>query len=227
VGHVRIISYSSETFSDRAEAGRLLAEALDGYKGQNAVVLGIPRGGLIVARELAHALDAELDVVLARKVGAPGNPEFAIGAVAESGRLFMNRNLPSGLSIDPTYLKEQHSRASAEIARCVAYYREAKPSIPLTSRITIIADDGAATGTTFQAALWSARQERPEKLIAALPVAPNDTVHRLSEDADEVICLRVPSTFRAVGEFYTDFEQLDEEDAMHLLEQEAARNLRR
>ena len=221
MGNARIISYSREPFSGRRDAGRLLGQELIKFRAKNTVVLGIPRGGIIIAREIASCLGARLDVVLTHKLGSPGNPELAVGAVTEEGRLFLNKALADRLGIESGYLKQERERQLNVIKQRVEQYRKNLQRVPLEGACVIIADDGVATGATMKAALWAARRERPEKLIAALPVGPADTVRELAEDADEVICLRAPSFFSAIGQFYLDFSQVDDAEVLEILKQEA------
>ncbi len=217
VAKLRILSYSSEPFRDRKEAGRLLADELSEYRGQKAVVLGIPRGGIIVAREIARALNAELDIVLAHKLRTPGHEELAMGSVAEDGKLFLNPEVVQELRIGDTYIQQEKVRQLAEIKRRTEMIRRARPKIPLAGRIVIVTDDGVATGATTQAALWAVRLEQPEKLIAAMPVGPEDTIRRLAEDVDEMLCLRAPPLFAAVGQFYQQFYPVGDEDVLKIL----------
>jgi predicted phosphoribosyltransferase len=217
---VRIISRSSVPFRDRVEAGELLGRELQKFRGQRAVVLGIPRGGVVVAREVAWALQAELDIMLSRKLGAPWNPELAIGAISEDGKLFLNKMLLSRVGAESMYIQQEKARQLAEIKRRTALYRSIRPKVPLEGRLVIVTDDGLATGATMQAALWTARQESPEKLIAALPVGPEDTVMRLAKDTDEMICLRSPPFFDAIGQFYKRFDQVEDEEVVEILKAE-------
>ncbi|RZN43933.1 MAG: phosphoribosyltransferase [Methanophagales archaeon ANME-1-THS] len=217
---VRIVSRSSAPFSDRVEAGELLGRELQKFRGQSAVVLGIPRGGVIVAREVARALQAELDIMLSRKLGAPGNPELAIGAISEDGKLFLNTMLLSRVDAESRYIQQEKARQLAEIERRTALYRNIRPKVPLEGKLVIVTDDGVATGATMQAALWTVRQEGPKKLIAALPVGPEDTVMRLANDADELICLRSPPLFEAIGQFYKRFDQVGDEAVVEILKEE-------
>ncbi len=220
---LRILSHSDEPFSNRLEAGRLLGHELEEWHEQRTVVLGIPRGGLIVARELARALDADLDIVLSRKLRAPGNPELAIGAIAEDGKLFLDEMLLREMSVESTYIQQEKERQLVEIAQRTELSRRILPKVPLKGRPVIVTDDGVATGATMQAALWAARQEHPSKLIAALPVGPEETVRRLAKDADEMICLRAPPFFNAVGQFYIRFEQIEDEEMLAILKEEHQR----
>ena len=217
---VRIFSRSAEPFRDRLQAGQLLSEQMGELKGKKAVVLGIPRGGIVVAQSLAHGIEAEVDIVLSRKLGAPGHLELAIGALAETGELFLNRPLVQDLSVSDDYIEAEKQRQMAEIQRRNQLIRRVLPHIPLTGRIAIVTDDGVATGATMQAAVWAIKHEKPRSLIAALPVASEEAVNRLAGDVDEVICLRMPDDFMAVGQFYRDFEQITDEEVIQILKQE-------
>jgi putative phosphoribosyl transferase len=224
---VQIFSRSGQPFSNRLEAGQLLAEKMVDLKGQNSVVLGIPRGGIVVARGLARGIDADLDIVLSRKLGAPGHSELAVGALAENGELYLNRYVMEELSVSDAYFQQEKSRQMAEIRRRSRLMRDAAPKISLNGRIVIITDDGVATGSTMQAAVWAVRKENPEKLVVAIPVASEEAISRLSEDVDELLCLRMPDYFMAVGQFYSEFEQVTDEQVVDILSQERARRARK
>ncbi len=186
-------------------------------------MLGIPRGGIIVAQELARALEAELDIVLAHKLRTPGYAELAMGSVAEDGRLFLNEAVIRELDVNDAYISQEAARQMAEIRRRTELFRHARPKLSLAGKTVIVTDDGVATGATTQAALWAVRLEKPEKLIAALPVGPEDTIMRLAEDVDEMICLRTPPLFAAVGQFYVRFEPVADEEVLEILKQEQRR----
>jgi len=220
---LHILSYSSQPFTDRKEAGKLLADELRMYRGQKAVVLGIPRGGIIVAHEIARELDAELDIVLAHKLRTPGHEELAMGSVTEDGKLFLNQEVVQELHIGNTYIRQEQARQLAEIKRRTEMIRQVQPKIPLKGRIVIVTDDGVATGATTQAAFWAVRVEQPEKLIAAIPVGPEHTIKRLAEDVDEMLCLRIPPLFVAVGQFYRQFNPVEDEDVLEILRKESER----
>jgi predicted phosphoribosyltransferase len=189
------------------------------------VVLGIPRGGIIVARELAQTLDAELDIVLAHKLRAPGHPELAMGSLAENGKIFLNGQVVTELGISQHYIEEETAAQLAEIKRRARLVRRIRPRVLLKGKIVIVTDDGVATGATTQAAFWAVRQERPALLVAAIPVGPEDVVRRLAEDVDEMVCLRTPSFFSAVGQFYLRFEPVDDADVLKILREEQKRRL--
>ncbi len=222
-GKLRILSHSDEPFQDREEAGLLLARELSELKGMNVVVLGVPRGGVIVADALARALNAELDIILSRKLRTPGQPELAMGSVSEDGRVFLNDVVVSSFGISEAEIEQEKTTQMAEMARRNALFRQARPRIPLAGRIAVVTDDGVATGATTQAAFWAARHERPKKLIAAMPVGSDDTIRRLAEDVDEMVCLRTPPFFAAVGQFYVHFEQVSDDEVLAILKEAARR----
>jgi len=171
-----------------------------------------------VARQIARRLDGELDVIMTHKVGAQGQSEFAVGAVTETGKLFMN-----GLSAaeDREYLREEIARQRERLRGRLASYRRVLPRTPLEKRRVIVTDDGVATGFTMEAALWAARQERPAELIAAIPVAAEISIGRFAPLADRVICLRAPRYFQSVGQFYDVFEQVEDSEVLQMLKEEA------
>jgi len=217
MGKLRIISYNNEIFEDRREAGRLLAAEFGSYRGQNVVVLGIPRGGMVVADEIAKELNVELDIVISRKLRTPGQEELAMGSVAENGKVFLNENIIRELGIDEASIKREKEVQLVEIARRSAVIRKVKAKADIKNRIAIVTDDGVATGATTQAALWAVRQEKPLKLIAAIPVGAEDTIRRLADEVDEIVCLRAPSFFSAVGQFYRFFGQVDDTEVLQIL----------
>jgi len=233
MGTLKIISNSGKPFSGRKEAGRLLAQQLQEYRratagsaltsGQKAVVLGIPRGGVVIAQQIAVELEADLDLVLAHKLGAPGNPELAIGAVCEDGKLFVDETISTYVGADEEYIEGEKAQQLKEMLRRVELYRKVLAKLSLEARIAIITDDGVATGATMQAALWAVRQENPKKIIAALPVGPVDTIKKLSEDADETICLQTPPFFSALSQFYSQFTQVEDEQLLEILAAESKR----
>ena len=226
MGTLRIVSHSEEAFRDRVAAGQLLAKELAGWRGQRVVVLGIPRGGLVVAYELAHAIDADLDIVLSRKLRTPGHEELAMGAVSEDGKVFLNDEVVTemGISRNSSYLRREREIQMQEITRRAELIRRVRPKVPIEGRVAIVTDDGVATGATMQAAVWAARQEHPSRLVVALPVGPEDTVSRLAQDADEVVCLRVPPYFAAVGQFYLRFGQVEDAEVLAILKEEYRRS---
>jgi putative phosphoribosyl transferase len=220
---VRIISYSPEPFSDRMEAGFLLARELANLRQKRAVILGIPRGGIVVAQALAGEIDADLDIVLSRKLGTPGQLELAMGAMAEDGEVFLNDNVIGELGVSASEIAQEKERQMAEIKRRTQLIRAVLPRVPLKGRIAIITDDGVATGATMQVAVWAILREKPRKLIVAVPVASEEAVNRLARDVDEIVCLRLPPNFMAVGQFYRRFEQVTDEEVLEILKWEKER----
>jgi len=223
MGTLRIISKSSKPFSGRIEAGQALAGHLQKFRSQKPAVLGIPRGGIIIAQQIADVLEADLDIVLSHKLGAPGNPELAIGAVCEDGKLFLDQRITSYVGADDAYIEQEKARQLKQINLRIQRYREVLPKLPLQKRVVIITDDGVATGATAQAALWAVRQEKPQKIVVALPVGPEDTLKKLSEDADQTICLQAPPFFSALSQFYLQFTQVEDEELLEILEVENKR----
>ncbi|MEL7561943.1 phosphoribosyltransferase family protein [Dehalogenimonas sp. 4OHTPN] len=218
MGQIRVISRSATPFVDRQEAGRLLADSMSHLMGTHAVVLGIPRGGMAVAAELARRLRAELEIVLSRKLRAPGQPELAMGAVSEDGHVLLNEDVVEALDIKPDTIERERTFQLSEIERRGRLFRGTRKRVPIRGRIVIVTDDGVATGATFKSALDACRHENPSRLIAALPVAPEGAIEDIAAAADELICLRVPPSFNAVGQFYVRFEQLEDEDVIKLLQ---------
>jgi putative phosphoribosyl transferase len=203
-------------FLDRADAGRRLAEALSGRFSGELVVLGIPRGGVIVAAAVAPALHARLDVVVPRKIGAPQNPELAIGAIA-SGVQVWDRRLIQRLGVPAEYLRAEVRAQEAEIERRSTLYRSGSPPVALDAEEVVIVDDGIATGATAVAAIRWVRSKGAEHTVLAVPVAPPDAVERLGKEADEVVVLETPWDFRAVGEWYERFSQTTDEEVVRAM----------
>jgi putative phosphoribosyl transferase len=211
-------------FADRREAGRLLAEALLGFKDRHPVVLALPRGGVPVAYEVARALGAPLDLVLVRKIGAPGQLELALGAVAEGEppEVVIDAQLVRHLDVPAAYLIAARARAEEEIARRRVSYLGGRPRPEIRGRVAIVVDDGIATGATMRAALVATRRRGPGHLVLAVPVAPADTLARLRREVDEVVCLQQPEPFFAVGSHYDGFAQVQDEEVIALLDAVAA-----
>lgn len=205
-------------FEDRHEAGRLLAERLRFLKGKkDLIVLAIPRGGVVVGSEIARSLDVPLDVYITRKIGAPYNPELAIGAIASDGTLLLDRSLASRLGVSEEYIQAQTTREKEEIERRLAQYRGGHPPLELKGKRVILVDDGIATGATIEATINALRKSEPEELILAVPVAPQETVERLKKRVDRLVCLHAPEVFWAVGAFYARFDQTSDEEVISLL----------
>ncbi len=205
-------------FENRSQAGKLLAEKLKKYKNdRNVIVLGLPRGGVVLAFEVASTLSIPLDITCPRKIGAPSNPEFAIGAVTESGEAALDERTIVALGISPDYLHKQIEKETKESKRRLELYRQGRQKIPLQGKVVILVDDGLATGATMKAAIQSVRAEDVEKVVVAVPVSPTETFAEIEERAEEVICLATPSDFYAVGQFYEDFSATEDEEVIRLL----------
>jgi putative phosphoribosyl transferase len=205
-------------FADRRDAGRCLAEALAHLSGQpGLLVLGLPRGGVPVAAEVAHALGAELDVLVVRKLGLPWQPELAMGAIASGGAQVLNTEVLQLAGVDDAAFKAVLARERAELARREQVFRGDRPPFDVRGRTVIVVDDGVATGATLRAGLAAIRQLSPRRLVAAVPVAPPDTLALLEREADEVVCLSSPADFYAVGAAYRRFDQTDDTEVRDLL----------
>jgi putative phosphoribosyl transferase len=202
---------------DRASAGRELAGWLEKYREEDALILALPRGGIVVAYEIANALHLPLDVLIVRKIGAPGNPEWAIGAVAEMGQVQFDRQVIDSLGIPNSYLELETRRQREEIARRRQMYRQGRSLPDVTDRTVIVVDDGIATGYTVLAAVRALKAERPAGLVVAAPVASPTAVEQLRREADEVVVLEVLLFFAAVSQFYNDFKQVSDEEVREYL----------
>lgn len=211
-------------FANRRDAGRRLAVALEHLRARHPVVLAIPRGGVVIGRAVADHLDAPLDVIVPRKLRAPFNPELAIGAIAEGDALFLEEEIAHG--VGATYLNGEIAAQRREIERRVAAYRGRRALPSIAGRTVIVVDDGIATGATMIATLRAVRRLGPAELVAAVPVAPPEGVARLAREADEIVCLAAPVLFHAVGQFYDDFAQVEDDEVRALLgtEDPAARH---
>jgi putative phosphoribosyl transferase len=221
MGNVHVVPGSPHRLFNRQQAGRLLGEALNVFHLKQPVILGIPRGGLVVAREIARALDGNLDIVLSRKLRDWHNPELALGAVTETGKVFLDEMLIEQMGISQGHIDGERHLQIEEIERCSRFFRAVLPKMSLYGRDIVVADDGVATGATMQAALWAARQEKPGKLVCALPVGPENTVINLAESCDELVLLLMPSDFSAVGQFYNQFDQVEDAEVLSILRDEA------
>lgn len=204
-------------FADRYDAGRRLAAALADLHRPDLIVLAVPRGGVEVGYEIARALGAPLDVILTHKVGAPENPEYAIGAVSEIGEVELNEAEIRSAGIPRAEIEAEVARQRAEIERRKQLYRDGRPLPPLAGRVVVVTDDGIATGFTIGAALRAVRGARPAELVLAVPVAPAEALAELSPLADRVVCLATPEPFWAVGLWYRTFEQTSDERVRDLL----------
>jgi predicted phosphoribosyltransferase len=203
-------------FRDRRHAGRLLGERLAHLRGRDAVVLGLVRGGVVVAAEIARKLDAPLDVIVARKLGAPFQPELAIGAVARGAR-FVDDEMVQMLGISWRELDEITADAMEQVGRYEEKFRQGRPAEPIAGRTAIVVDDGLATGATARAAVRALRQQRPDRIVLAVPACAAESAKRLEPEVDELVCLARPRGFLAVGHWYEDFEQVKDEEVEALL----------
>jgi putative phosphoribosyl transferase len=208
-------------FSNRFEAGRQLAEkvlkVLGLVSNSSLIVLAIPRGGILIGSQLSSVLSCPLDVVVTKKIGAPGNPELAIGAMGLKGKPVINEALATKVNADEDYLKSQISNLKSKLASDTRKYRGDKSPLNLKNKIVIITDDGVATGATIKAAIEILRQENPRKIIVAVPVIAKDALKEIEGLADEVIYLEAPDLFFAVGQFYQDFKQITDREVKDLL----------
>lgn len=205
-------------FRNRMDAGRKLARRLAPYKGKHdVVVLGIPRGGVVVAAEVADALHAPLDVIVVRKIGAPGMPEFAAGAIDEQGRVLRN----PAAEVSERYLESEAQRLREDIARRLESFREGRPELDLSGRTAILVDDGIATGLTVRKAVGLAKAKRAAKVVLAVPVASRQASEQLAREVDEMVVLEVPDWFMAVGQFYQVFGQVGDGEVKTLLAEHA------
>jgi predicted phosphoribosyltransferase len=206
-------------FSDRVEAGKRLASAMRDFAGKNGIVLAIPRGGVVVGYEIAKALSLLLDVIIPRKIGAPDNPELAIGAMIEDGTIILDDNLITYIGVPRDYIKAESERQKHEIERRLKLYRQNEPYPSLKALDVIIVDDGIATGLTMKAALASVKNRGASTVTVAVPVGPPSTIKELKKQADRVVCHYPPEYFQAIGQFYTDFNQTTDEEVIQLLKQ--------
>jgi putative phosphoribosyl transferase len=207
-------------FLDRHDAGRQLARELERFRDAAPVVLALPRGGVPVAFHVAEALAAPLDLALVRKIGAPGAPEYAIGAVAEGTEkphVLVDKGAAEMLGIPHGYIEAEAARQLQEIQRQRRLYVGDREPTSIQGRTVIVVDDGIATGTTTRAVLHALREERPERLVLAVPVAAPQAMEKLRDEADEVLALQVPSQFWAVGQYYENFEQTSDDEVIQLL----------
>jgi putative phosphoribosyl transferase len=213
-------SMATERFEDRRDAGEQLASQLESYAHKtDAIVLALPRGGVPVGYAVAKALGVPLDVMLVRKLGVPGHEELAMGAVAAGGRMVLANDVVRMAGIPDNIIQAAARRELAEIERREKLYRSGRPPLQLQDRVVILVDDGLATGSTMLAAVQAARVEHPAKIVAAVPVGAPDTCLKLGSEADEVICLRTPEPFYAVGLWYRDFAQTSDEEVIRLLDE--------
>lgn len=204
-------------FRNRMDAGRQLAALLTHYRAESPLVLGLPRGGMPVAYEVARTLGAPLDVWVVRKVGAPGQPELGLGAVAEGGALFLDRGMMRSLGFSETEVMQAAEREADEVTARVARFRGAHPAPELQGRTVILVDDGVATGGTVRAAVRALRERRPGRIVLAVPVGAVESLDALRPEVDDIVCVHPAEFMMAVGEFYDDFRQTSDDEVQELL----------
>lgn len=214
------MNVSPPRFADRAEAGRSLAARLAAMRLNGPIIYALPRGGVPVAAEIARALHAPLALILVRKIGAPGAPELALGAVADGERPVINEHIRRAMNTDPAFLEHATQHAVAELDRRRLWYLAGRAPIDPAGRIVIVVDDGLATGATARAALAALRRQGVARTILAIPVAPAEAISALRGEADEIVCLYAAPHFRSVGAYYADFHQLTDEETVALLPSE-------
>ena len=211
-------------FRDRADAGHQLAHYLKDRKFIDPLILAIPRGGIVIGDVLAKELSADLDVVLARKLRCPAQPELAVGALSEDGKVYLNEAVAEALQLSVDELTEERELQLAEMARRRALFRSVRPQAPVADRSIIVTDDGIATGSTMLAALHWVRAQKPFEVIVANPVASPDRLAPIRECCDEVLCLLQPQNFWAVGQYYYDFQPVSDEEVISILKRYAPDN---
>jgi len=204
-------------FEDRLDAGEKLAREVERRAGRPTIVLGIPRGGVVVGYVIANRLNARLDVIIARKIGVPGNPELAVAAVAEDGEMAVEEEVATLYGVSQDYIERAAKREAEEIRKRVEKFREGRSLPEMSGEDVLIVDDGLATGTTMVAALKCVKKRLPRRLVAAAPVASMEAVMKVRAIADEVVVLSVPEEFFAIGEFYRDFSQISDEEVVQYL----------
>lgn len=209
-------------FSDRVDAGKQLAGQLAHFRGGDVVVVGLPRGGVPVAAEVARALDAPLDVIVVRKLGVPFQPELGMGALGEDGVKVLNPDVIAMAGVTDRELAAVEGRESAELRRRAERFRAGRERVPLTGRVVVVVDDGVATGSTARAACAVARAHGAARVILAVPVAPVDWTRRLAGAADELVCVATPTPFFGIGQFYDDFSQTTDDEVIRHLRAAAA-----
>ena len=216
---------TDKRFADRVDAGQQLAARLAEMTLDHPMIFALPRGGVPVAAEIAARLEAPLDLILVRKIGAPNNPELALGAIAEGGEqeVIINEDVWMMTRTEPLYFNEAKAAQEEELVRRSKLYLGGRERLDPKDRTVIVVDDGLATGATMKAALKALSARGARRVIVALPVAPEDSLHALSDLADEIVCLRPVVQFQGVGQFYRDFHQLSDEETVALLNQQSAR----
>ena len=208
-------------FEDRSQAGKMLAGALDGFRGQDAVVYALPRGGVVLGYEVARHLDAPLDLIITRKIGYPGSRECAVCAVSEDGEMICDRL--GATRLDPAWLKARAEEEVQEANRRRRVYLEGRPPLDAGGKVAIVVDDGVATGLTILLAIMVLKGHHPKKIVVAVPVSSPEAAERIRAEADELIALDVPDNFSSVSEHYEEFAQLEDEDVIRLIRKAAER----
>lgn len=204
-------------FTDRHQGGVLLARELSSYRGTDAIILGLARGGIKTARAVADTLNLPLDVLVIGKIGAPGQEELAMGALAPDGVSFIDWRFAQRLGVDEGFIKSQIPNLNDQIIRKTLLYRKGKKQYKLREKTVILVDDGAATGATIEAATRWLRKKHVRKIVVAIPVAPKELLGTIKTEVDELVILYTPEEFSAVGQFYKDFDQISDEDVVELL----------
>lgn len=211
-------------FRNRQDAGKKLARVLEQYKNaKNTIILALPRGGVVVGFEIALALNLPLDLVVPRKIGAPGNPEYAIGAITEEGEGIFNKSEIKALGINKEYLDSEVVKEKKEAERRLRAYRGDRPPLVLTDKTVILIDDGIATGLTMRAAIKSVKKKGASQIIVAVPVSARDSLEIIKKEVDKVVCLHVPLFFGAVGAFYEEFAQTEDAEVIQLMQKARSR----
>lgn len=211
------MSFGARTYADRVDAGRRLAAAVEHLRDRDPVVIGLPRGGVVVAAEVAKALEAPLDVIVVRKLGAPGQPELGLGAIAEGGVLLLNKPLMRQLGVSKEGLQGTIDAATAELNRRLLAYRGAGEPVQVEGRTVILVDDGLATGSTARAAIGALQHHGAATIVLAVPVGAPSTVRDLERIVDELVCLSAPRMLSSVGQHYEDFTQTTDDEVIALL----------
>ena len=205
-------------FKDRVEAGQILANQLSKYAEQNPLVLGLPRGGVPVAFEVAKALRASLDVYIVRKLGVPGHEELAMGAIAVGDVTVLNKSVIKPLRISKNEIEIETRKEKEELKRREALYRSGRPPLNVTNRTVLLVDDGIATGSTIKAAIAALKKQKAARIVVAVPVAPPSTIEELKKEVDEVVCVSTPESFMAISVWYDEFPQTTDEQVRELLQ---------
>lgn len=218
-----IVSYNTKMFEDRVEAGRMLTQLLMRYKNDDSIIFTLPRGGVVVGYEIAKEMDIPLDVLISRKIGAPSNPEFGIGAVSEGNVVLLNDQVIKSLDISKDKLEELIDIEREEVKRRIKLYRNNRPVIPTYLKTVILVDDGLATGVTAEAAIESIKKLKPKQIIFASPICSYQTSKILAKEVDSVVCIMTPHDLEAIGNYYRNFSQVSEEEVLEIIKQNRER----